>query len=430
MAMNGGRLQRVKELDERLGTLADPIKVLSALSWPHGVEEEFLTSFRAGTPELPKVTLTPKDHSREIDALEALQAECDREHPLDNLVYKTARSYESAARMLGAIGTPDFSRYSIELYGKPDDPYKNQDFTALDAADYFLERTDDLVGGHVVPPTVASIPAEEFALRLKKAVDEFFVEDQVDVVLDAGLSSKAIAGSKRIRLRAGALFSDLDLDQLLFHEAHVHAATMLNGRRQPNLKLLSLGAPRTTRTQEGLAVLAELLTLSLDVSRLRRLALRVKAIARVLDGADFIEIFRTFLEAGQSEEESYQSTVRCFRGGDVRGGVAFTKDSVYLKGMLEVYAFLMTCVHENRPEFAAALFCGRLTLGDVVELAPYCETGFIAPPRYVPHWARDLRTLTSAFAFNAFLTRADMTHLTFDRFVQFEEAVAEGTLQS
>jgi uncharacterized protein (TIGR02421 family) len=405
--MSGGRLDRVKELDERLASVVDSIKVLSALAWPRSAEEEFLQAFRAGAPELPKVTLTAPDHSREIQSLEELQADCDREHPLDNLVFKSARSYESAARMLTAVGTPDFTRYSIEVYGKPDDVYRGQDFTALDAADYFLERTDDLVGGHVVPATVATIPAEEFAIRLQKAVDDFFVEDKVEVVLDQDLSSKAIAGSKRIRLRAGAVFSDLDLDQLLYHEAHVHAATMLNGRRQTNLKLLSLGAPRTTRTQEGLAVLSELLTLSLDVSRLRRLALRVKAIARVLDGADFIDVFRTFLEAGQSEEESYQSTVRCFRGGDVRGGVAFTN-----------------------PEFASALFAGRLTLGDVVELAPYCETGFILPPRYIPHWARDLRTLTSAFAFNAFLTRADMAHLSFDRFVAFEEAVAEGTLPS
>lgn len=424
--MSAGRLARVKELDERLTGVVDSIKVLSALGWPRAAEEAFLRSYRAGAPELPQVALAPRDHTKEIQALEELQEDCDREHPLDNLVFKTARSYESAARMLGAIGTPDFTRFSIELYGKPDDVYRNQDFTALDAADYFLERTEELSGGHIVPPTIASIPAEEFAVRLQKAVDEFFTDDKVEVVLDADLPSKAIAGSKRIRLRAGASFSDLDLDQLLFHEAHVHAATMLNGRRQPNLKLLSLGAPRTTRTQEGIAVLAELLTLSLDVSRLRRLALRVKAIAGVLDGADFIQTFHMFLEAGQSEEESYQSSVRCFRGGDVRGGVPFTKDSVYLKGMLEVYAFLMTCVHENRPEFASALFAGRLTLGDVVELAPYSETGFIAPARYVPHWARDLRTLTSAFAFNAFLTRADLTHVTFDRFVALEEAIASG----
>ncbi len=205
--MSAGRLERVKELDERLAGLAQSIKVLSALAWPAAAEEQFLTAYRAGTPELPRVTLAPRDHSREIESLEALQADCDRDHPLDNLVFKTARSYESAARMLGAIGTPDFSRYSVELYGKPDDAYRDQDFTALDAADYFLARTDELVGGHVVPPTVATIPAEEFAIRLQKAVDEFFVEDRVEVVLDGDLSSKAIAGSKRIRLRAGALFS-------------------------------------------------------------------------------------------------------------------------------------------------------------------------------------------------------------------------------
>ena len=62
-----------------------------------------------------------------------------------------------------------------------------------------------------------------------------------------------------------------DLEQLLEHEAHVHAATMHNGKRQANLRLLSLGAPRTTRTQEGIAVLAELMTLSLDIIRLRRI---------------------------------------------------------------------------------------------------------------------------------------------------------------
>lgn len=183
----------------------------------------------------------------------------------------------------------------------------------------------------MVPPTVADIPVEVFAERLQKSIDEFFVDDKVEVVIDPGLSSKAIAGSNRVRLRAGALYSELDLNQLLEHEAHIHAAKMHNGKRQTNLQLLSLGSPRTTRTQEGLAVIAELMTLSLDNVRLRRIALRVKAIAMALDGADFIEVFKSFLDAGQSEEESYQSTVRCFRGGDVRGTTVFTKDTVTLK---------------------------------------------------------------------------------------------------
>lgn len=420
-------LERITTRGIRLAAIVQPIKILRALAWPGETEARFLERWRARKPELPRVTLTPQVFSDEIAQLEKLQSKCDRGHPLDNLVYKTARSYASAARMLGAIGTPAFTAHSIELYGKPNDIYKTQDWTAIDAADFFLARTDELLGHYVVPDTVADIPVEVFAHDLQKAIDDFFVDDKVEVAIDASLPSRAIAGAGRIRLRAGTLFSELDLRQLLEHEACVHAATMHNGRRQKNLQLLALGAPRTTRTQEGIAVLAELMTLSLDILRLRRIALRIKAIEMALDGADFIEVFRSFLEAGQSEEESYQSTVRCFRGGDVHGTTVFTKDTVYLKGLMEVYAFLTVCIHENRPELARALFAGRLSIGDVIELAPYFESGFLEKPHYVPYWAKDLRTLASAFACNAFFTRVDLTNVKLENFILLEEATATGS---
>jgi uncharacterized protein (TIGR02421 family) len=422
--MTNSRLAKTIEHDALLVETVQPIKILNALTWPREAEARFLEGWRAGRPELPVVQLKQQDFRKEIEILEGIQSKCDRGHPLDNLIFKTARSYTSAARMLGAIGTPDFTNYSIELYGKPNDEYKTQNWTALDAADFFLTKTDELLGGFVVPPTVSDIPVEDFAERLQKEIDNFFVDDKVDVVIDPALSSKAIAGSSRVRLRGGAMFSELELNQLLEHEAHIHAATMLNGKRQKNLKLLSLGSPRTTRTQEGIAVMAELMTLTLDIMRLRRIALRIKAIALALDGADFIEVFKSFLDAGQSEEESYQSTVRCFRGGDVRGSTVFTKDTVYLKGLMEVQAFLAVTIHENRPELANALFAGRLSIGDVIELAPYFETGFLVGPHYMPHWASDLRTLASALACNAFFTRVDLTHVKLENFVRLEEATA------
>jgi uncharacterized protein (TIGR02421 family) len=424
--MHSSHLKKIREHDALLADTVAPIKILAALVWPREAEAKFLHSWRAGRPELPDVHLQPRDYSKEIGILETIQSRCDRQHPIDNLIFKTARSYTSAARMLGAIGTAEFTSYSIELYGKPNDIYKTQNWTAVDAADFFLARTDELLGNYVVPPTVADIPVEVFAERLQRAIDAFFVDDKVEVVIDPSLPSKAIAGSSRIRLRAGAMYSELDLEQLLEHEAHVHSATMHNGKRQKNLRLLSLGAPRTTRTQEGIAVMAELMTLSLDILRLRRIALRIKAIAMALDGADFIEVFRSFLDAGQSEEESYQSTVRCFRGGDVRGKTVFTKDTVYLKGLMELHAFLATIIHENRPELANALFAGRLSIGDVIELAPFFESGFLVGPHYMPHWASDLRTLASALACNAFFTRVDLTHVKLENFIRLEEATATG----
>ncbi len=424
--MTNSRLEKTVGHDALLADTVKDIKILSALAWPAEAETRFLHGWRSGRPALPVVPMEAPDFSGEIEVLETLKARCDRAHPLDNLIFKTARSYASAARMLAAVGTPAFTVHSIELYGKPDDRYRTQDFTALDAADFFLQKTDELLGSYVVPQTFADIPVELFAEQLQQAIDAFFTDDKVEVIIDPELASRAIAGSNRIRLRAGAMFSELDLEQLLVHEAHVHAATMHNGKRQTHLQLLSLGAPRTTRTQEGIAVLAELMTLSLDIVRLRRIALRIKAIAMALDGADFIDVFKSFLDWGQTEEESYQSTVRCFRGGDVRGKTVFTKDTVYLKGLMEVHAFLATCIHENRPELARFLFAGRLSLGDVIELAPYFETGFIDAPHYIPHWARDLRTLASAFACNAFFMRNDLSQVTLENFISLEERTATG----
>jgi len=252
--MNDSRLESMFEIDREIARIAPKIRVLSALNWPHKIEDDFLAGWRAGRPELPRVEPIRVSYSQETSALEGLMDRCDRENPLGNLLWKTARSYIDAARMIEGAGTPEFTHYSINLYGRPDDKYRTQDITPVEAADFFLHTTDELLGGKEIPPAVADIPAEAFAERLRHSVDAFFTEDPVEVKIDPQLSSKAIAGSKQVRIRAGALFSDLDFAQLLNHEALVHTLTMINGKKQPNLRCLGLGAPITTRTQEGIAV--------------------------------------------------------------------------------------------------------------------------------------------------------------------------------
>lgn len=242
----------------------------------------------------------------------------------------------------------------------------------------------------------------------------------MEVLVDDKLSSKAIAGTSRIRVRASAMFSDLDFDQLYHHEALVHMATAINGKRQSNLQCLGLSAPRTTRTQEGLAVFAELVTHSIDIQRLRRLALRILAIKMALEGANFLEVFQFFLSEGQDPRESYKSTQRVFRGGRVEGSVAFTKDCTYLKGLMETHVFLNIAIRDNRPELISRLFAGRLTLGDVVTLGPAFDSGFLTSPRYVPVWASDTRRLAAALAYSSFMMNVDLKDITLDRFVKAE----------
>ena len=411
----------LSELDAALPGLARKIRVLNALSWPDGVEDVFLAHWRNGKAELPRVELCPRDHSADIAALEAFIGRCDQGHPAGHYLAMTARSYATAGRMLGAIGTPAFTQYSSALYRRPDFYYPSQKLSMLDAANFFLTTTDALLGGARIPPTQAEIPAEVFAAWMQPELDRFFGEGRVTVVLDPTLAAKAIAGASRIRLRTGALFSELDKNQLLQHEAFVHVATAQNGALQPNLKSLGLGAPRTTQTQEGIATLAELFTGSMDINRLRRLALRVLAVQQALDGADFIQVFEGFLAAGQSQEESFRSTQRVFRGADLHGGSAFTKDAAYLTGLLGVHTLLRIAIRDNRPELVGHLFAGRLSLADTVRLAPLFESGWLQGPTHLPAWACDLRLLAANLAFSAFIAQIKLDVLDLEVLMTFAD---------
>ncbi|MNH87745.1 hypothetical protein D3C73_402330 [compost metagenome] len=411
----------LSELDAALPGLTRKIRVLDALSWPDGVEQDFLAKWRSGRATLPNVKLQPRDHSADIAALETFISHCDVGHPAGNHLALTARSYATAGHMLGAVGTPAFTQYSSALYRRPDFHYSRLQLSMLDAARFFLQTTDALLGGARIPPCPAEIPAKVFAAWIQPELDRFFGVGQVTVVLDPNLAAKAIAGSSRIRLRASALFSELDKHQLLQHEAFVHVATAQNGARQPNLTSLGLGAPRTTQTQEGIATLAELFTGSMDINRLRRLALRVLAVQQALDGADFIQVFEGFLAAGQTQEESFRSTQRVFRGADLRGGSAFTKDAAYLTGLLGVHTLLRIAIRDNRPELIGHLFAGRLSLADTVRLAPLFESGWLKGPTYLPAWASDLRLLAANLAFSAFISRIKLDVLDLDVFMAFAE---------
>lgn len=412
---------KILELDDALVQASKKIKVLNALAWPVDAEEKFLNSWKKGQAQLPEINLAIPKVQANIDSLDAIAGKCDPAHPVEKFLAETAYSYANAGRMLQGIGTPAFTRYATKIYGRPDMIYKLQGLTAVDAAKFFLEVTDNLLGNQYIQSAEPDISAAEFAGWLKVEVDEFFEHDTVEVVLDQNISSKALAGATRIRVRGSAVFSQLDKDQLLFHEAYIHTATQLNGKRQPNLKSLGLGAPRTTRTQEGIAVMAELITNSIDITRLRRIALRVIAVKMALDGADFIDLFKYFLEAGQPEVESVRSAQRIFRGGAVKDGVVFTKDAVYLQGLLEVHTYFRIAIRDNKPELVQNLFAGRLTMADAVRLAPHFESGWLIPPVYMPAWATDLRRLSALMAYSAFMSNIKLDKVTMNRFVEGEE---------
>lgn len=413
-------LAKLAEFDARIVNASKPIRVLSILDWPPSVREPFLKSWDSGDPELPKHDYPKAEFSKEVDELKDIAYSVDRQHPVGRYVYDTARSYLAAASMLQNIGTPAFTATSVEIYGKPGDRLGSGDLTNLDAADHFLKVSDEFANTVYITEADYSLTPEYVAKHLDEIVRPVFGDHTPQFIVDPGLASRAAAGASRVRIRGNTKFAPLDVGQLAQHEVFVHSATMRNGMEQPNLKSLALGAPRTTRTQEGLATLAELITSSIDLSRLRRISLRVKAIDMALDGADFLEVFQYFLESGQDEFESYQSAMRVFRGGDVRGGICFTKDAVYVQGLIFVHTFLRKAIQSGKVDFPHYLMAGRFTLGDIVQLEPWFKSGWIAMPTIESPWVANRHCLAAYLCYSTFVNRIKLDDLQLDQFAQME----------
>ena len=392
-------------LDARMVAVARGIKVLTLVSWPASVQQHFLEGHARGNDLPPRIAYPKHDFGDARRELDAVAAAADPAHPIGAYLIESTRSWSIAAQLLESLGTPAAGIHSATLYGRPDEPLPGNGPTAREAARHFIEIANELDRELLSPAEQVTISATALQLQLQSELDRYFGERVIAVELDPDMIAKAAAGSRRIRLRTGAQYTDYDHHQLLQHEAFVHSLSALNGREQAVLGSLALSSPRATATQEGLAVFAEQITGNIDIERMKRVSLRIEAIAMALEGAGFIDVFRYFLDAGQPAEESFASAQRVFRGVPLDGGCAFTKDAVYLRGLVGVHTFFRWALRERRLRLCRQLFAGKMTLGDVQRFAPLFEAGVLQPPRWLPHWVARANGLAGMLAFSLFANR-------------------------
>ncbi len=417
MSAADAELSYLSLLDQRIAEAASGIRILAQLSWKKSVQQRFMADWDAGQPRLPEVSYAPVELSAQIAALENLLAEIPLGHPVAEYLSATANSYLEAARMLMARGTHELCTYSISLYGRPGDPLPGSQLSNTDAARHFLEVSAEASRVFAAREADLCIPAHVVQERLEEGLSEVFGPRQIAVVIDPNLVSKAAAGPTRIRLRDATCFSEYDVRQLLEHEAFVHSLTALNGRRQQNLPTLGLGSPRTTGAQEGLATFAELITGAIDIGRMKRISLRILAIDLALNGADFIDVFRFFIEHHSTPMEAFNSAMRVFRGVPTTGGSAFTKDTVYLHGLMAVHTFCRWALKEQRLGLLRHFFAGRMTLQDVISLEPWFESGWIEEPQYLPPWMQRGFGLAGYLSFSVFANRIRLDRVEEDHLV-------------
>ncbi|MEA2012648.1 MAG: DUF1704 domain-containing protein [Verrucomicrobiota bacterium] len=226
--------------------------------------------------------------------------------------------------------TKNFMYGSIQVCGKPDN-------ALIDIAYQILSIKNNRKKGRkkILKPREVAILAESECAYYQNIDSGFNAKIEIrDDVAGVMVSSNTLIISSKSKV------TEFRLNGLLQHEIGVHLLTYFNGARSP-FKLFSCGLEGYEDLQEGLAIFAEFATGTLNLHRLKLLAVRVIAVNNLIQGADFIKTFNTVLAYGFSRELSFNITARVYRSG------GYTKDYIYLDGFIKVLDYLRTHSIDN-----------------------------------------------------------------------------------
>jgi uncharacterized protein (TIGR02421 family) len=214
-------------------------------------------------------------------------------------------------------------------------------------------------------------------------------------------------------MREDRFFSQRDIDLLEAHEGWVHVSTTMNGLAQPVCTFLGKAAPRTTVTQEGLAVLTEMLNLRSHPHRLAKLMRRIDAIDIASRGGTFLDVFEAMRTEGLSEDDAWVTTSRVFRGSVPEGG-PFTKDLGYGKGLILTLIYVRMAIRLGKTGRIPLLFCGKVDLLDMAVLHELYDEDLVEAPEFVPPPFDDMPALATTLALGRFTSQLDIDRMADD----------------
>lgn len=407
----------IQELSQRVVEAQRKIRILDSIKWADSIREDF---FKHKAQKLPAVDKAYYDqrplpfdvHDKQEEfriILRDAQNQLGQYSTLTRLIRRQCDEYSRAAHMLEMRGTPSFSEIAMELYGSPDDVFYAGGPRMSQMGSLLFDVLTDLdvqLQSEADEKRYTPQKAQEI---LQARLGHFFDKHpgKVTVVVSDEMIADAAAGADNIKLSQNAMFSDRDLRYLEVHEGWVHVGTTLNGGMQPNCFFLSKGSPSSSVIQEGLAVITEIVTFSSYPGRMLKITNRVIALDKVTKGADFLDIYNYFIDCGLTESDSYNQTVRVFRGSTPTGG-PFTKDLSYAKGFVLIYNYIRFAISQKRVASIPLLFTGKLVLDDLPLLGELKERGILTNPVYLPPPFQDLAALSAWMSFSLYLNQFDL----------------------
>ena len=337
-------VRAVRAVDGELSRIGDAYDFLLACT-PVNATAEWEAFRSNGFREAPTFRYRPLTHDPELllRRLYAVPLEDVEDPTLERIFREKVREVARQLTMLAERNTHRFLYGSLQMYGE--------------VGSDLLRLAEGILAGVVEDEgdEDRSVDAHGFADLAAGFLDDF--RGRTDVAIP-GLEiredlSSVLVTKGRLLVPSALRLSPRRALALAHHEAGTHVLTWANGAAQP-LAVLHTGLAGYEELQEGLAVLAEFLVGGLNRSRLRLLAGRVVAAARVIHGTPFTAIFDELTRThGLAPASAFSTTMRALRSGGL------TKDVVYLRGLKTLLEHLAT---DGDLEI---LFLGKMSLRHV-----------------------------------------------------------------
>ncbi|OOG71905.1 flavohemoglobin expression-modulating QEGLA motif protein [Algoriphagus sp. A40] len=315
----------VLSADKAISKISEKLDFILMVT-PVNTTEEWLKFKENKFSKLPNFTYRLISLDPELEKRKLFNLSIENiDHPTLAFLQRDKRmELEKQLIMLEERGTRQFLHTSSSVFGEVGNDVRD---CALSLLNNGLENEQH---------EFKTVNAVEFARAAEAELNKYrpyFPEISLCVKIKDNVNGLIVSGSE-LSIGKNLKISAARMEALIQHEVGTHLLTYCNGHAQP-LGLMYSGFAGYEETQEGIAVLSEYLVGGLDINRLKLLAARVIAVDTLIKGGDFIETFNLlWKEYGFKSETAFIISMRVHRGG------GYTKDWIYLKGLIRVLAYL------------------------------------------------------------------------------------------
>ena len=354
------------DADKKFDKVARSFDFLLSVS-PINSREAMERFFAGGEQKAPKfryrpLTVDPDIAKRDLYAVDLSIVE---DPLLEQLLAEKRQELDHQLTMLSTRNTAAFKAASMLHYGTVGSQLL-ADAHAILARPRGRKERGDVVGALEVAEAARTL-VDKYRGAGKGFDAAIEIRDDVSGLLVSGRKLMIASNMSMLHSR---------VDALLAHEIGVHLLTHFNGAAQ-GLTVFRTGLANYEGVQEGLGVFAEWAVGGLSAARMRLLAGRVVAVDAMLDGGEFIDVYRRLVDGhGLPRKPAFDTATRVFRSG------GFAKDLIYLKGFQDVIAL----VGAGAP--LDPFWIGKIARSHVAAIEELIQRNLVQPPLFKPEFLR------------------------------------------